>query len=58
MGFGLAVAIFIDATLIRTVLVPASMALLGDRNWYFPRWLNWLPNVSETRPETTPVQID
>jgi putative drug exporter of the RND superfamily len=58
MGFGLAVAIFIDATLIRTVLVPASMALLGDRNWYFPRWLAWVPNVSETRPETTHVQID
>jgi putative drug exporter of the RND superfamily len=57
MGFGLAVAVFIDATLIRTVLVPASMALLGDRNWYFPRWLNWLPNLGETRRDTveTPV---
>jgi RND superfamily putative drug exporter len=47
MGFGLAVAVLIDATLIRSVLVPASMALLGDRNWYFPRWLGWLPDLSE-----------
>jgi RND superfamily putative drug exporter len=46
MGFGLAVAVFIDATLVRSVLVPASMKLLGDRNWYLPRWLQWLPNVS------------
>ncbi len=43
MGFGVAVALFVDATLIRTVLVPASMTLLGDRNWYFPRWLRWMP---------------
>jgi RND superfamily putative drug exporter len=46
MGFGLAVAVFIDATLVRSVLVPASMKLLGDRNWYLPRWLEWLPNIS------------
>jgi RND superfamily putative drug exporter len=46
MGFGLAVAVFIDATLVRSVLVPASMKLLGDRNWYFPRWMEWLPNIS------------
>ena len=46
MGFGLAVAVFIDATLVRSVLVPASMKLLGDRNWYLPRWLEWLPNMS------------
>jgi RND superfamily putative drug exporter len=45
MGFGLAVAVFIDATLVRSVLVPAAMALLGDRNWYLPRWLSWLPDL-------------
>jgi RND superfamily putative drug exporter len=46
MGFGLAVAVILDATVVRMVLVPATMELLGDRNWYFPRWLEWLPKVS------------
>ncbi len=46
MGFGLAVAVFIDATVVRTVLVPATMRLLGNRNWYLPRWLDWLPKVN------------
>jgi len=45
MGFGLAVAVLLDATIVRTVLVPATMALLGDRNWYLPRWLHWLPDL-------------
>jgi RND superfamily putative drug exporter len=45
MGFGLGVAVLIDATLVRTVLVPASMKLLGTRNWYLPPWLRWLPDV-------------
>ena len=45
VGFGLAVAVILDATIVRTVLVPATMELLGARNWYFPRWLEWLPNV-------------
>ena len=45
MGFGLAVAVLLDATIVRSVLVPASMALLGDRNWYLPRWLHWLPDL-------------
>jgi putative drug exporter of the RND superfamily len=45
MGFGLAVAVLIDATVVRSVLVPATMKLLGDRNWYLPRWLRWLPDV-------------
>ena len=45
MGFGLAVAVLLDATLVRMVLVPAAMELLGDRNWYFPAWLNWLPKI-------------
>jgi RND superfamily putative drug exporter len=46
MGFGLAVAVFIDATLIRSVLVPASMTILGKWNWYLPNWLGWLPRVN------------
>ena len=46
LGIGLSVAILIDATIIRAVLLPASMKLLGDRNWYLPSWLEWLPRVS------------
>ncbi|MBA2453164.1 MAG: MMPL family transporter [Chloroflexia bacterium] len=46
MGFGLATAVILDATIIRSVLVPASMKLLGDWNWYFPSWLSWLPHIS------------
>ncbi len=45
MGFGLAVAVFLDATIIRTILVPASMKLLGKRNWYLPKVLDWLPEI-------------
>ena len=45
-GFGLATAVLIDATIVRSVLVPASMKLLGDRNWYLPRWLEWLPTMN------------
>jgi len=45
MGFGLAVAIILDATVVRMVLVPASMELLGDWNWYFPTWLEWIPRI-------------
>ena len=44
-GFGLAVAILIDATVIRSILLPASMKLLGDYNWYLPKWLEWLPRI-------------
>ncbi len=46
MGFGLAVAVLIDATVVRTIIVPAAMELLGERNWYLPRWLRWIPDVS------------
>lgn len=46
MGVGLAVAVLLDATLIRFVLVPASMALLGNINWYLPKWLSWLPHLA------------
>jgi RND superfamily putative drug exporter len=53
VGFGLAVAVLIDATIIRTIIVPAAMSLLGDRNWYLPRWLHWLPDL---RVEGRPVE--
>jgi uncharacterized membrane protein YdfJ with MMPL/SSD domain len=45
MGFGVAVALFIDATIIRSVIVPATMKILGRWNWYLPSWLAWLPDV-------------
>ncbi|HMM43162.1 MAG TPA: MMPL family transporter [Thermomicrobiales bacterium] len=45
MGFGLAVAVLIDATIVRSILVPASMRLLGKWNWYMPTWLHWLPDL-------------
>jgi RND superfamily putative drug exporter len=45
MGFGLAIAVFLDATIVRSILVPSAMKLLGDRNWYLPGWLQWLPKV-------------
>ncbi len=46
MGVGLAVAVLLDATLIRGVLLPAAMKLLGEWNWYLPRWLEWLPRLN------------
>ncbi len=45
IGFGLAFAVFIDATVVRLVLVPATMELLGDRNWWFPKMLEWVPRI-------------
>ena len=48
MGFGVAISLLIDATLIRSVLLPASMKLLGNANWYLPSWLRWLPDRSST----------
>ena len=50
MGVGLSVAVLIDATIVRAVLLPATMKLLGDWNWYLPRWLEWLPHVSRAWP--------
>jgi RND superfamily putative drug exporter len=51
LGIGLPVAVLIDATVVRGILVPAAMTLLGDRCWYLPRWLSWLPG----RPLDAPV---
>jgi RND superfamily putative drug exporter len=44
-GFGLAIAILVDATIIRSILVPSTMKLLGRRNWWLPSFLHWLPDV-------------
>ena len=54
-GVGLGVAVLIDATIIRSVLLPATMKLLGDWNWYLPKWLDWLPKV--TAEEDIPVAV-
>ncbi|MFJ6130411.1 MMPL family transporter [Streptomyces griseoviridis] len=51
MGIGLAVAVLLDATIIRMVLLPAAMMLLGEKNWYMPRVLRWLPHISHGAPE-------
>jgi len=56
MGIGLAVAVLIDATIVRAVLLPAAMKLLGERNWYLPRSLSWLPRVRHANPEPDPAQ--
>ena len=59
IGFGLAVAVLIDATVIRSVLVPSVMTLIGDWNWYLPRWLDWLPDVRiEGEPAPVPASDD
>jgi uncharacterized membrane protein YdfJ with MMPL/SSD domain len=55
MGVGLAVAILIDATLVRAVLLPATMKLLGDRNWYLPKRLQWLPKFDH-EPQVEPAK--
>ena len=52
IGVGLAVSVFLDATIVRMILVPATMRLLGDTNWYMPSWLHWLPDL---RVEKEPV---
>jgi RND superfamily putative drug exporter len=54
MGIGLAAAVLIDATIVRAVLLPATMKLLGDWNWYLPKWLEWLPRL-EHEPAAKPV---
>ena len=54
MGVGLSVAVLLDATVVRALLLPATMKLLGDRNWYLPRWLHWLPDISSVAPPLAP----
>ena len=58
MGFGLAVAVFLDATLVRIILVPATMRLLGKWNWWLPSWLRWLPHLGiEVRKEADALSV-
>jgi RND superfamily putative drug exporter len=60
MGFGIAVALLLDATVIRSVVLPSAMVLLGDRNWYLPRWLGWIPHLEvegEVAPEPQPRSV-
>jgi RND superfamily putative drug exporter len=57
MGFGLAVAVFMDATIVRSILVPSAMRLLGDRNWYLPHWLEWLPKVDVEGHDAAVVEV-
>jgi len=54
LSVGLAVAVLLDATVVRAVLLPSVMALLGDRNWYLPNWLSWLSPRSRPSP---PAQL-
>jgi RND superfamily putative drug exporter len=58
-GFGLAIAVLIDATIVRSVLVP-PMEMLGEWNWYLPTWLSWLPKISvegHARSEPVPARV-
>ena len=55
MGFGVGVALLIDATIIRSVILPSAMKLLGRWNWYLPGWLNWLPRIQIERAPTEPA---
>jgi uncharacterized membrane protein YdfJ with MMPL/SSD domain len=55
MGIGLAAAVLIDATIVRAVLLPATMKLLGDWNWYLPKWLEWLPRLEHEASAPAPV---
>jgi RND superfamily putative drug exporter len=56
LGIGLAAAVLLDATIIRAVLLPAVMALLGEANWWLPKWLGWLPQIAhEPAPADEPV---
>jgi RND superfamily putative drug exporter len=53
MGIGLAAAVLIDATIVRGMLLPATMKLLGDWNWYLPNWLGWLPKLDHNSSRPT-----
>ena len=59
LGVGLAVAVLLDATIVRGVLLPTAMKLLGNYNWYLPRWLHWLPQISHGEPsiDITPQHV-
>ena len=52
IGFGMAIAVLIDSTIVRMVLVPAAMELFGKAAWWFPKWLHWLPHLNIEGPST------
>ena len=58
MGIGLALAVLIDATIVRAVLLPATMKLLGSWNWYLPKWLEWLPRLEHERSADAPIDAE
>ena len=58
MGFGVAVALLLDATLIRSIVLPCTLSLLGSRSWYLPRWLNWLPRLEVESAQVAPRTVD
>jgi RND superfamily putative drug exporter len=64
MGLGLAVAVFVDAFVVRTILVPSTMRILGDANWYLPSFLKWMPRFDfeaparEPEPVPIPIEVD
>jgi RND superfamily putative drug exporter len=55
MGFGVAVALLVDATIIRSIVLPSAMRLLGRWNWYLPSWLSWLPHLDAEGPAARAV---
>ena len=55
LGLGLAVAVFLDAFIVRVVVSPATIALIGDRYWWMPHWLEWLPRINIEGPVRDPV---
>jgi putative drug exporter of the RND superfamily len=57
MGFGVAIALLLDATVIRSVVLPATLGLLDARSWYLPRWLEWLPHVEVESPSTPSAAV-
>ena len=55
MGFGVAIALLLDATIIRSVVLPSTLSLLDQRTWYLPSWLQWLPHIQVERPNPAPL---
>jgi RND superfamily putative drug exporter len=58
MGFGVAIALLLDATVIRSVVLPSTLTLLDKRSWYLPRWLEWIPHVEVEGPVEQPAGAD
>ncbi len=57
-GIGLAIAVLLDATIVRAILLPASMKLLGDWNWYLPKWLEWLPHLDHGSHSSSDEKVE